>query len=65
VLKRRALKSLRGTPFDIFGYSEEWKLERALIIQYAARMRDLLPRLTPANYDIAVEIASVLERIRG
>jgi indolepyruvate ferredoxin oxidoreductase len=61
----RALKGLRGTPFDIFGYSEERKLERGLIVEYAARMRDLLSRLTPANYDIAVEIASVPERIRG
>jgi indolepyruvate ferredoxin oxidoreductase len=61
----RALKGLRGTPFDIFGYSEERVLERRLIVEYAARMRDLTPRLTPANYDIAVEIASVPERIRG
>jgi indolepyruvate ferredoxin oxidoreductase len=28
-------------------------------------MRDLVSRLTPANYGIAVEIASVPERIRG
>ena len=61
----RAMKGLRGTPLDIFGYSEERKLERRLIVEYAARMRDLLSRLTPANYDIAVEIASVPERIRG
>ena len=61
----RALKGLRGTAFDIFGYSEERKLERRLIVEYAARMRDLIGRLTPANYDIAVEIASVPERIRG
>jgi indolepyruvate ferredoxin oxidoreductase len=61
----RALKGLRGTPFDLFGYSEERKLERRLIVEYAARMRDLLSRLTSANYDIAVEIASMPERIRG
>jgi len=61
----RALKGLRGTPFDIFGYSEERRLERRLIVEYADRMRDLLGRLSPVNYDVAVEIASIPERIRG
>jgi indolepyruvate ferredoxin oxidoreductase len=61
----RAMKGLRGTAFDIFGYSEERRLERRLIVEYAARMRDLIGRLTPINYDVAVEIASVPERIRG
>ncbi len=63
-----AMKRLRGTPFDIFGYSEERKLERSLIVEYEARLRGLrglLDRLDHANYDIAVEIASVPERIRG
>jgi indolepyruvate ferredoxin oxidoreductase len=60
-----ALKRLRGTKLDIFGYSEERRLERRLIVDYAARMRGLIGRLTPANYDVAVEIASVPERIRG
>src|SRR3546814_2794278 len=30
------LKGLRGTPFDIFGYSAERKLERRLIADYEA-----------------------------
>ena len=34
-------------------------------MEYADRMRGLIARLTPANYDVAVEIASVPERIRG
>jgi indolepyruvate ferredoxin oxidoreductase len=59
------MKGLRGTKFDIFGYSEERKLERALIVEYEARVRDLCARLSPANYDVAVEIASLPERIRG
>jgi indolepyruvate ferredoxin oxidoreductase len=61
----RALKGLRGTPFDIFGYSEERKLERRLIVEYADRMRGLLGRLSAVNYDVAVEIASIPEGIRG
>ncbi len=51
----RALKGLRGTPFDIFGYSEERRLERRLIVEYADRMRGLLSRLSAVNYDVAVE----------
>ncbi len=61
----RALKGLRGTPFDIFGYSGERVLERRLIVEYADRMRGLLARLSVVNYDVAVEIASIPERIRG
>ena len=59
------MRRLRGTKFDIFGYSEERKLERGLIAEYEARMRDLAGRLTRANYDTAVEIAKLPERIRG
>jgi indolepyruvate ferredoxin oxidoreductase len=49
----RALKGLRGTPFDIFGYSEERKLERRLIVEYADRMRDFLGRLSPVKMIVA------------
>jgi indolepyruvate ferredoxin oxidoreductase len=61
----RAMRTLRGTPLDIFGYFPERKLERSLIADYEARMRDVFARLTSANYDLAVEIASIPERIRG
>jgi indolepyruvate ferredoxin oxidoreductase len=47
------LKGLRGTAFDIFGYTAERKMERALPVDYAAMiLRHLdgktvdLPRLT-------------------
>jgi indolepyruvate ferredoxin oxidoreductase len=59
------MKGLRGTPFDIFGYSEERKLERGLIAEYEARIRGMLGRLGAANYDAAVAIASLPEGIRG
>ena len=36
----RALKGLRGAALDIIGYSEERMLERRLIVEYAAPMRD-------------------------
>jgi len=58
-------KALRGTPLDIFGYSAERRLERRLIRDYKKTVAALLPGLTAANYDIAVEIASLPEHIRG
>jgi indolepyruvate ferredoxin oxidoreductase len=59
------LKFLRGTPFDIFGYSPERKTERALIGQYESLVDELLAGLTPANHALAVKLASVPDDIRG
>ena len=59
------LKFLRGTPFDIFGYTEERRRERRLSKEYEAMISSVLQELTPKNHDIAVEIASIPELIRG
>ena len=59
------LKFLRGTAFDIFGYSQERKTERALISQYESLVDELLAGLTPANHELAVKLASVPDDIRG
>ena len=59
------LKGLRGTPLDIFGYSAERKMERALIGEYEHTIDLLLKRLSPENHALAVEIASIPEYIRG
>jgi indolepyruvate ferredoxin oxidoreductase len=59
------LKGLRGTPLDIFGLSEERKTERRLIVQYEAVVAEMLERLDRENLNLAVEIASVPEHIRG
>ncbi len=58
-------RRLRGTPFDIFGYSEERKKERALIGEYRRRIDELLAGLTTRNLPLAAEIAAIPERIRG
>ena len=58
-------KGLRGTRFDVFGYSEERRLERALIADYEKIIEELLTRLKPDNHETAVEIASIPEHIRG
>jgi indolepyruvate ferredoxin oxidoreductase len=59
------LKWLRSTPLDIFGYSDERKVERTLIEQYRETITELLPQLTRANLSHAVAIASIPEDIRG
>ncbi|KQV99792.1 indolepyruvate ferredoxin oxidoreductase family protein [Rhizobacter sp. Root1221] len=59
------LKGLRGTPFDVFGYTEERRTERALIADYEARIAALLPQLTAENLPLAARIARVPEEIRG
>ena len=58
-------KGLRGTAFDLFGRTEERRMERTLVAEYAATVEHLLARLTPANHALAVEIASIPESIRG
>ncbi|MGE3479666.1 MAG: indolepyruvate ferredoxin oxidoreductase family protein [Dongiaceae bacterium] len=56
---------LRGTAFDIFGYSAERKMERQLIADYKAQIDGLLVKLSAANYDMAVKLASLPEEIKG
>jgi indolepyruvate ferredoxin oxidoreductase len=59
------LKGLRGTAFDIFGKSDERRMERALIQQYRACIDELLQGLRTENLALAVQIASIPEDIRG
>ncbi len=60
-----AMKGLRGTPLDIFGYSEERRAERRLIVDYTALVTHLSRELTPANLDLAVALAALPQDIRG
>jgi indolepyruvate ferredoxin oxidoreductase len=59
------LKGLRGTVFDVFGYSAERRTERQLIVAYERTIERVLAALTPANHGAAVELAGLPERIRG
>jgi indolepyruvate ferredoxin oxidoreductase len=60
-----SLKRLRGTPLDVFGYTGERRMERALIREYEATVETLLKNLTPQNHAAAVQIACLPEDIRG
>ncbi|MCX7311790.1 MAG: indolepyruvate ferredoxin oxidoreductase family protein [Alphaproteobacteria bacterium] len=59
------LKVLRGTVFDIFGYSGERRTERKLIADYEALLGEILAKLTPDNHTAAVGLAAIPEKIRG
>jgi indolepyruvate ferredoxin oxidoreductase len=59
------LKGLRGTAFDVFGYTAERKMERGLIDQYETQMHEVAAALTPANHAVAIELASLPALIRG
>ncbi|SOH94526.1 indolepyruvate ferredoxin oxidoreductase [Monaibacterium marinum] len=58
-------KALRGTPLDIFGYTEERKMERALIAQYEADMDEVLGAVDASSHDAAVALALIPLQIRG
>ena len=59
------LRPLRGTALDIFGYTQERRMERRLIADYEALLRELSASLSPDNHALAVEIASLPAKIRG
>ena len=60
-----SMKKLRGTRLDIFGYSEERRMERRLIGEYEATIDQVLATLGQDNHAMAVQIAAVPETMRG
>ncbi|WP_108858703.1 indolepyruvate ferredoxin oxidoreductase family protein [Ruegeria sp. Alg231-54] len=59
------LKGLRGTPLDIFGYSTERRMERALIRQYEHDLKEITPLVTPQAHDAVVALAKLPLEIKG
>ncbi len=60
-----ALRRLRGTAFDPFGYARARRVERALIAEYRAMVERALADLSPATHERAVKIARLPDLIRG
>ena len=58
-------KGLRGGEFDVFGRSDERKMERALIVEYREMVTALIGGLTVENHALAVELAGLPEKVRG
>ncbi|SEA04329.1 indolepyruvate ferredoxin oxidoreductase family protein [Paraburkholderia sartisoli] len=59
------IRSLRGTPLDLFGRSLERRMERTLATDYETTTDALLRTLTPASLDQAIEFAQIMQRVRG
>ena len=59
------MRRFRGSWLDIFGRTEERKMERQLIEDYRRCIEELLAGLNQDNHALAVEIASIPEHIRG
>jgi indolepyruvate ferredoxin oxidoreductase len=59
-----ALRHVRGTPLDIFGYARHRREERDLADEYAGLVEQALGRL-PDGYEAAVDLARSVQEIRG
>jgi L-2-hydroxyglutarate oxidase LhgO len=59
------MKGLRGGPLDVFGRTEERRMERGLIADYETTLDRLAGGLTPERLPLAARIASIPQEIRG
>ena len=58
-------KGLRGTKLDVFGYSEERKLERRLPEEFHETAETLLSNLTIENLDTSINTLNLINTVRG
>jgi indolepyruvate ferredoxin oxidoreductase len=61
----RAMRVIRGTPFDLFSYTKVRRVERRLIGEYQHLIESLLADLNAENYEVAAQIAELPDLIRG
>ncbi|WP_170769660.1 indolepyruvate ferredoxin oxidoreductase family protein [Ruegeria lacuscaerulensis] len=59
------LKVLRATPLDIFSYSSERRMERALIKQYERDLKEITPLINAQTRDAVIALARLPLDIRG
>jgi indolepyruvate ferredoxin oxidoreductase len=59
------MKGLRGGPLDVFGKTEERRMERGLIADYETTLDRLAGGLTPERLPLAARIAPIPQEIRG
>ena len=58
-------KVLRDTPLDVFGYTEERRMERRLWRDYLALLKHLAQHLDAGQYPAALELADLPQQLRG
>jgi indolepyruvate ferredoxin oxidoreductase len=61
----RAMRRLRGTRFDPFGYTAVRRAERALIPEYREAVWSALSTAGPGDHAVAAELAALPDMIRG
>lgn len=59
------LKVLRGTPLDMFGYTQERQQERLLIKEYSDLIQQVAHKLTATTYNAVLEQLNAYDQIRG
>ncbi len=59
------MRRVRGTPFDVFGYTNERRQDRRLIRDYERLAAELLDATDDQNYEVAVQLAAIPEQVRG
>ncbi|CEE94867.1 putative oxyreductase protein [Xenorhabdus nematophila str. Anatoliense] len=60
-----ACKPLRGTVFDIFGYQEERKQERNILLEYEQIVDFMINKLDRNNLAICQQLAVLPDQVRG
>ncbi|MGV1047917.1 MAG: indolepyruvate ferredoxin oxidoreductase family protein [Solirubrobacterales bacterium] len=60
-----AMRRLRGSRLDPFGYARVRRVERRLPGEYRLLVEDAVARLEPGNVDLVTEVAALPDLIRG
>ncbi|MGA8259655.1 MAG: indolepyruvate ferredoxin oxidoreductase family protein [Arenicellales bacterium] len=60
-----AMRGLRGTAFDVFGYSRERRMERQMLADYFADIDLVIRHLDPQNHKVAEDLLRWPESVRG
>jgi len=61
----RPMKRLRGTPFDVFGWDRDRRMERALIDEYRGLIEEMTAGWGALSYETGVRIARSPMMIKG
>jgi indolepyruvate ferredoxin oxidoreductase len=61
----RAARKVRGTPFDVFGWTAERRAERRYRAEYLKNVDDALSHLTPATADVVQAVVDQASLVRG
>ncbi|MEY2421932.1 MAG: indolepyruvate ferredoxin oxidoreductase [Acidimicrobiaceae bacterium] len=61
----KAMRRVRGTALDPFGYARIRRTERALVTQYRRAVETALSRLSPSTIEAATRMAQLPDLVRG